>query len=265
MAVLATSAAVSLPQPLIDTKFVVRFFTLSHKSRLLFQAEKIPRLTCHSQVPPEIKEAVRNVLDDDGKRHLKGAKTIVKWIQSLESGRVECALDYLITAQAHVQFARFFANGPIEVQVGYWDTTRLDILVIADFAQLFVQLLAGVLFGFLACGNAHHANSAIRQNISGVCLRLLSSPLPDQCIQSAWILGNLACESTAYATSFISAGVPEQLVRSIKHYIDVDRSSTNTPQTATIIWTLNSLEKGGPYLLDENLVRPPFSTSSSIY
>lgn len=208
---------------------------------------------------------MRNVLDDDGKRHLKGAKSIVKWIQSLESGRVERALDYLITAKAHEQFARFFTYGPTDVQVGYWDTAALDVQVIADLAKLFVQLLAGVIFGFLACGNAHHANSAIRQNISGVCLRLLSSPLPDQCVQSAWILGNLACESTAYATSFINGGVPEKLLESIKHYIDVDRSSANTPQTATIIWTLNSLEKGGPYLLAENLVRPPFSTSSSIY
>ena len=62
---------------------------------------------------------MRNVLDDDGKRHLKGAKSIVKWIQSLESGRVERALDYLITAKAHEQFARFFTYGPTDVQVGY--------------------------------------------------------------------------------------------------------------------------------------------------
>ena len=55
------------------------------------------------------------------------------------------------------------------------------------------------------------------------------------------------------------------LVETLKRCIDTNRSSTNTPQTATIIWTINSLEKGGPYLLDENLVRLPFSTSSSIY
>jgi hypothetical protein len=126
-------------------------------------------------------------------------------------------------------------------------------------------LQAGVIFGFLACGNAHHANSAIRQNIFGTCITLLSSPLPDLCIQSAWILGNLACESPAYATKCISAGVPEKLVENIKSYIEMDRSSTNTPQTATIIWTINSLEKGHPYLLDENLVRPFFSTSSPMY
>jgi len=119
-------------------------------------------------------------------------------------------------------------------------------------------LLAGIIFGFLACGNAHHANSAIRHNIFGVCLRLLSSSLPDLCIQSAWILGNLACESTAYATKFINAGVPEKLVETLKSYIETDRTSANTPQTATIVWAINSLEKGGPYLLDEQLVRSSF-------
>ena len=60
------------------------------------------------------------------------------------------------------------------------------------------------------------------------------------------ILGNFPCESSAYATAFISAGVPERRVENIKHYISVDRSSTDTLQTATIVWTLNSLEKGGP-------------------
>jgi hypothetical protein len=88
----------------------------------LFQAEKIPRLASgllSSQVPLEIEDAVRNVLNDDGKRHLKGAKCIVKWVQSLESGRVERALDYLITAKADERFARFFTDGPTEFQVGY--------------------------------------------------------------------------------------------------------------------------------------------------
>ncbi len=119
MAALATSVTVPLPQPFIDPKFVVCFFTLSHKSPLSFQTEKISRLTCRSQVPPEIEDAVRNVLDDDGKRHHKGAKCIVKWIQSLESGRVESALDYLINAKAHKRFARFFTDGPTDVQVGH--------------------------------------------------------------------------------------------------------------------------------------------------
>ena len=98
----------------------------------------------------------------------------------------------------------------------------------------------------------------MRQNIFGTCLRLLSSPHLDLCIQSAWILGNLACESTVYATRFITAGVPEKLVETIKGCIAIDRASTNTPQTATIIWTINSLAKGDPYLLDEKLVRPSF-------
>lgn len=132
MAALATSATVPLPQPLIDTKFVVRFFTLSHKSPPSFQAEKISRLTGRSQVPREIEDAVRNVLDDDGKRHHKGAKCIVKWIQSLESGRVESALDYLIHTKAHERFARFFTHGPTDVQVGYWYTAGLIVLLIAD-------------------------------------------------------------------------------------------------------------------------------------
>ena len=133
----------------------------------------------------------------------------------------------------------------------------------ADLRNYFVQLQAGVVFGFLACGNAHHANSAIRQNIFSDCIRLLSSPLPDLCVQSAWILGNLACESPAYATKFFRAGVPEKLVEAVKSYIELDRSSTNTPQTATIIWTINSLERGAPYLLDERLVRPSFLYVSS--
>ena len=62
---------------------------------------------------------MRNVLDDDGKRHLKGAKSIVKWIQSLESGHVERVLDYLITTKARERFAYFFTDGPTDVQVGY--------------------------------------------------------------------------------------------------------------------------------------------------
>lgn len=70
-------------------------------------------------MPPEIEDAARNVLGDDGKRNINGAKCIVKWIQSLEAGRVECALDYLITAKLVKQFARFFADGPTEIQVGY--------------------------------------------------------------------------------------------------------------------------------------------------
>jgi hypothetical protein len=72
-------------------------------------------------VPPEVEDAVRNVLCDDRKRHLNGAKCIVKWIQSLESGRVERALDYLIIAKVDERFARFFTEGPTEVQVSYWD------------------------------------------------------------------------------------------------------------------------------------------------
>ena len=206
-------------------------------------------------MPPEIEDAVRNVLGDDGKCHLKGAKCIVSCIQSLESGRVEDVLDYLITTKADERFARFFIDGPTEVQVGHLETAEIIAHVIADLRNYFVQLQAGIVFGFLACGNAHHANSAIRQSIFSTCIRLLSSPLPDLCIQSAWILGNLACESPAYATTFISAGVPEKLIEAVKGYIEADRSSTNTPQTATIIWTINSLERGAPYLLDEHLVR----------
>ena len=83
-------------------------------------------------MPVEIEDAVRNVLGDDGKRHLKGAKCIVKWIQSLESGRVEHALDYLITTKADERFARFFTDGPIDVQVGYWDAVELIVMAIAD-------------------------------------------------------------------------------------------------------------------------------------
>ena len=75
---------------------------------------------------------MRNVLGDDGKRHLKGAKCIVKWIQSLESGRVEHALDYLITAKADERFARFFTDGPTDVQVGYWDASGLIVMAMAD-------------------------------------------------------------------------------------------------------------------------------------
>lgn len=75
---------------------------------------------------------MRNVLGDDGKCHLKGAKCIVKWIQSLDSGRVEHALDYLITAKTDERFARFFTDGPTDVQVGCWDTAELIVLVIAD-------------------------------------------------------------------------------------------------------------------------------------
>ena len=70
-------------------------------------------------MPPEIEDAVRNVLGDDGKCHLKGAKCIVSWIQSLESGRVEGVLDYLITTKADERFARFFKDGPTEIQVDY--------------------------------------------------------------------------------------------------------------------------------------------------
>ena len=96
----------------------------------------------------------------------------------------------------------------------------------------------------------------LRQNISGACLGLLSSPLPDLCIQSAWILGNLASESPACATNLLSAGVPEKLSKTIKGYIEVDPASANTPQTATILWTINSLEKADPYNFDRSLVRP---------
>ena len=74
-------------------------------------------------MPLEIEDAVRNVLGNDRRRHLKAAKCIVNWIQSLESGRVERALDYLITAKADEQFARFFTDGPTEVQVSLLDTT----------------------------------------------------------------------------------------------------------------------------------------------
>ena len=64
--------------------------------------------------------------------HLTGTKGLVKWIQSLESGRVECALDYLIISNAHEQFSRFFTDGPMDVQVGYLDTAEVVFLVIAD-------------------------------------------------------------------------------------------------------------------------------------
>jgi len=83
-------------------------------------------------VPVEIEDAVRNVLGDNGKRHLKGAKCIVNWIQSLESGRVERALNYLITAKADERFARFFIDGPTDVQVGCWDTAKHSVQVTAD-------------------------------------------------------------------------------------------------------------------------------------
>lgn len=238
---------------------------LCHNFRRWFQAEKIPRLTCHLQVPPEIEDAVRNVLCDDGRRHLKGAKCIVSWIQSLESGHVESVLDYLITTKADERIARFFTDGPTEVQVGYCEAAEIIVEVVADVRNYFVQLQAGVIFGFLACGNAHHANSPIRQNIFGTCLTLLSSPLPDLCIQSAWILGNLACESPAYATKLIIAGVPEILAKTLKGSVEMDRASTNTPQTATIVWTINSLERGAPYLLEEHLVRPSFHHNVSSY
>jgi hypothetical protein len=84
------------------------------------------------QVPAEIEDAVRNVLGDDGKRHLKGAQCIVKWIQSLEAGRVEHALDYLIHAKADERFARFFTDGPTEVQVGYQYTREIIDQIMAD-------------------------------------------------------------------------------------------------------------------------------------
>ena len=70
-------------------------------------------------MPLEIEDAARDVLLNDERRNLKGAKCIVRWIQSLESGRVEPALDYLITAKLDARFAHFFANGPTEVQVGH--------------------------------------------------------------------------------------------------------------------------------------------------
>ena len=74
------------------------------------------------------------MLGDDGKRHLKGIKCIVNWIQSLESRRVERALDNLITPKAH---ERFFADGPTDIQVGYWDTAEVIVLVIADLPNYF--------------------------------------------------------------------------------------------------------------------------------
>ena len=69
------------------------------------------------------------MLGDDGKRHLKGVKCIVNWIQSLESERVERALDNLITTNTH---ERFSTDGPTDIQVGYWDTAEVIVLVIAD-------------------------------------------------------------------------------------------------------------------------------------
>ena len=132
MAALATSATVLSPQSVFDPKFVVRFSRSLMNPRRRFNPRKSPRLTAPLQVPLEIQDAVRNVLDDDGKRHHRGAKCIVKWIQSLESGRVERALDYLIHAKAHERFARFLTDGPTDVQVGYWYTAELIAFVIAD-------------------------------------------------------------------------------------------------------------------------------------
>ena len=79
-------------------------------------------ISLRCQVPLEIEDAARDALGNDGKRNLKGAKCIVKWIQSLESGRVEPALDYLITSKLDARFAHFFENGSTEVQVGHWNT-----------------------------------------------------------------------------------------------------------------------------------------------
>lgn len=110
------------------------------------------------------------------------------------------------------------------------------------------KALAGVIFGFLACGETRHATIAFNSGIIPICIERLSSPDLEARIKSAWILGNLAADETECAETLTDQGVLNIMVEQMEIITNANEISAHGPYATMLLWAINHFLKSAPNL-----------------
>lgn len=111
-----------------------------------------------------------------------------------------------------------------------------------------LKALAGIVFGFMACGATRHATIAFNSGIVPVCIERLSSQDMEARIKSAWILGNLAADETECAESLMNQGVLDIMVEQMEVITNANEISEYGSYSTMLLWAINHFLKSAPNL-----------------
>ncbi|KAG8841244.1 hypothetical protein FRB91_005211, partial [Serendipita sp. 411] len=183
------------------------------------------RLGLQGPSAEEVTKFFDNVLSDDEFLQITGADDLVKWLQAADPAIINDALDLMVTRGVVKRFAQFFRS-----------------------ENLNLQDKAGVVFGFLSCGDTRHATIAYNSGILTECIDRLSSGDLDIRVKNAWILGNLAADETECAVTLLSKGVLNIMVDQLAAMTTSNEISTYIQYSTMLLWAINHFLKSAPEL-----------------
>ncbi|KAG8842133.1 hypothetical protein FRC20_004616, partial [Serendipita sp. 405] len=183
------------------------------------------RLGLQGPSAEEVTKFFDNVLSDDEFLQISGTDELVKWLQAADPAIINDALDLMVTRGVVKRFAQFFRS-----------------------ENLNLQDKAGIVFGFLSCGDTRHATIAYNSGILTECIDRLSSGDLDTRVKNAWILGNLAADETECAVTLLSKGVLNIMVDQLAAMTTSNDISTYIQYSTMLLWAINHFLKSAPEL-----------------